>query len=266
MMLCLGTDFRHKNRTFALKLLGELRQRRGWNGWLVLAGPRVALGSSIPEEQRLLANDPELAAAVIDLRAVTESEKLWLLGRASLVVYPTVHEGFGLVPFEAADHGIPCLWAPGTSLSEFLPDEEAAIVPWDTAATAERALELMGEGSARKRNVSAIRTAAESLRWDGTARQLLELYRLTCERPPAPISVRERDWGLMRGDLSEDAMRLVGPGGALAPEFERPLLALATHPQLGVPLLRAISAGYRASYRLRRFRSGVDPEQRELLG
>jgi hypothetical protein len=56
----------------------------------------------------------------------------------------------------------------------------------------------------------------------------------------------------MRGDLTEDALRLVGPGGALPADLERPLLALATHPQIGVPMFQAIKAGYRASYRLRR--------------
>ncbi len=56
----------------------------------------------------------------------------------------------------------------------------------------------------------------------------------------------------MSGTLSEDAMRLIGPGGALPADVERPLLALATHPQIGKPMFRAIRLGYRASYRLRR--------------
>jgi hypothetical protein len=56
----------------------------------------------------------------------------------------------------------------------------------------------------------------------------------------------------MRRGLSDDAIRLVGPDGVLASDFERPLLALATHPQIGRPVLRAIRAGYLASARLRR--------------
>ena len=43
-----------------------------------------------------------------------------------------------LVPFEAADHGVPCLWAQGTSLSEVLPDEAAGITPWDAEPSADR--------------------------------------------------------------------------------------------------------------------------------
>jgi hypothetical protein len=56
----------------------------------------------------------------------------------------------------------------------------------------------------------------------------------------------------MRGGLSEDAMRLVGPDGLLPRRLERPLLALASHPKLGTPVFRALDAGYRASRRWRR--------------
>lgn len=252
LILCIGTDFRHKNRLFALRLLDELRRRHQWSGWLVLAGPRVEIGSSIPDERALLALRPQLAHRVIDVAAVSEGEKEWLLGRARLVVYPTVQEGFGLVPFEAADHGVPCLWAAGTSLSEILPDSAAEIVPWDPSSTADRAFELIREPDRRQRNVDAIRAGAAALTWTATAQQLLELYRATCDQSGSPAGVLERGQGLMRGGQSEDAVRLVGPNGALAPELERPLLALATHPRIGDPVFRAISAGYRAAYGLRR--------------
>ena len=54
------------------------------------------------------------------------------------------------------------MWARGTSLSEVLPDSAAGIVPWDAAASAERALELLRDERARERNVAAIRSAAAS--------------------------------------------------------------------------------------------------------
>jgi hypothetical protein len=60
-LLCLGTDFRHKNRHFALRLLNALRERHRWNGALVLAGAHVPIGSSAGEEARYVAARPELA-------------------------------------------------------------------------------------------------------------------------------------------------------------------------------------------------------------
>ena len=46
-------------------------------------------------------------------------------------------------------------------------------------------------------------------------RQLLDLYRETCDAPATPASAVERRHGLLTGAFSEDALRLIGPGGAL---------------------------------------------------
>ncbi len=257
VMLCLGTDFRHKNRVFALRVLGELQRRHDWAGRLVLAGPRVARGSSLGDEERLLADRPELARALVALGPVSEQEKAWLLRRSRLVLYPTVYEGFGLIPFEAAGSGAPCLWAAGTSLSEVLPDAAAGIIAWDPAASADRALALMRDEGARQSNLETVRGAAAGFRWETTARRLIEIYRAACDGPPAPAALSERRHGTMQRGFSDDALRLVGPGGVLPADVERPLLALATHPQLGAPVFRALKAGYRASARLRRLGAGA---------
>ncbi|MBV9425350.1 MAG: glycosyltransferase [Solirubrobacterales bacterium] len=259
VILCLGTDYRHKNRPFALRLLEQLQLYHSWRGRLVLAGPHVVHGSSAPDEERLLARTPTVAEAVSDLGAVSEAEKAWLLDRASLVMYPTVREGFGLVPFEAANHGVPCMWAAGTALSEVLPDEAATIVPWDVAQSVDRALELLRDEGARRRNVEVIRSAGERLTWDATGARLLEVYEATCDAPSPPAATLERRYGLLSGGLSEDAMRLMGPGGILPPDLERPLLALATHPRIGSPVFRALRLGYRASYKVRRWGRGEGP-------
>jgi glycosyltransferase involved in cell wall biosynthesis len=246
LIICLGTDLRHKNRPFALRLMAELQTRHGFGGRLILAGGHVAAGSSRAEEQRLLAADAQLAAAVVELGPISGAEKEWLLQRAALVLYPTVHEGFGLVPFEAADHGVPCLWAAGTSLSDVLPDEAAGIVRWDPAASAEHALALIRDVDVRAANVHAIETAARALRWSDTAAALVREYERACDEPPAPAKAREQ---VMQPGISEDAVRLVGPGGALPRDMERPLLALATHPRAARPLFGMIRAAYRAAYR-----------------
>jgi glycosyltransferase involved in cell wall biosynthesis len=263
MILCLGTDFRHKNRVFALRVLEQLQLRHQWGGYLVLAGPSVVHGSSMADEAEMVALRPTLAKRVIDVAAVSEAEKAWLFERASVVLYPTVHEGFGLVPFEAADHGVPCMWAPGTSLAEILAPSAASIVAWDPAATADRALELIRDDGARERNIEAIRGAGAELTWDRAAAQLLDVYGATCDAPATPASSLERRHGILTGPVSEDGMRLLGPGGALPTEVERPLLALATHPQIGKPMFSAIKLGYRASFRLRRLRGnggGLPPD------
>lgn len=250
-ILCLGTDFRHKNRIFALRLAAQLRARHSWEGRLVLAGPRVDHGSSRSDEAERLALDPGLSQAVVDVAGVTEAEKAWLYERATLVLYPTVHEGFGLVPFEAADHDVPCLWAAGTSLVEILPGSAAGLEPWDVEQCAGAAITLMRDESARAANLAAIGEAAAALSWDAATARLIEIYERTCDQRAAPAGSLERRHGVMTGVISEDAMRLVGPDGCLPPELERPLLAIAAKPRLSGPLFGAMKLGYRASQRVR---------------
>jgi glycosyltransferase involved in cell wall biosynthesis/GT2 family glycosyltransferase len=264
-ILCLGTDFRHKNRVFALRVLAALKREHGWGGRLLFAGPTVAHGSSRAQEARLLLERPELRSAVLDFGPVSEAEKAWLYGRAGVVLYPTVYEGFGLVPFEAAGHGVPCMWAPGTALSEVLPDTAATIVAWDAEQTAARALDLLRDPAQREANVTAVRAAAAGLSWRAAAERLLELYERTCDAPASPGGALARR-RLGREQISQDALRLLGPKGLLAPEYERPLLALATHPQLGAPVFAAIRLGYRASWRLKRWARGQSSRARGPLG
>jgi hypothetical protein len=116
-------------------------------------------------------------------------------------------------------------------------------VAWDEHQTAQNALTLMIDQRARDRNLIAIDQAAESLTWDATAQQLIEVYRATADAPPRP-----RTGGGIA--LSEDAARLVGPGGELPVDVQRPLLALATHPRIARPVWGALKLGYRASHRL----------------
>ena len=49
-ILCIGTDYRHKNRVFAIRMLNQMRRRHGWNGVLVSslvrASPTARQGST----------------------------------------------------------------------------------------------------------------------------------------------------------------------------------------------------------------------------
>ena len=189
MLLCLGVDFAHKNRIFALRVLEQLQARHGWAGHLVLAGPRASPGSSAPDDQAYLRAHEAVAAATTVLGQVTEEEKRWLLDHATLVIAPSTYEGFGLIPFEAAEAGVPCLYAPQGAMAEVLPPELARIEPWDAAETADRAAALMADPTESGRLVEAIRAAASGYPWDSTARELLRVYREAANAPSRDLIV-----------------------------------------------------------------------------
>jgi glycosyltransferase involved in cell wall biosynthesis len=182
LLVMIGSDYLHKNRLFALELVDELR-RRGWDGVLVLAGAHVAHGGSAAAEAEQLREQPDLAAHVLDVGPVSESEKLWLLRNAATVLCPSTYEGFGLIPLEAGAAGTPCAYAAVTSLKEVAGDEAATLVPWDARASAERVLPLLRPGDARENHLESLRAALGRCRWDTVVDQLDEVYRTAINSP-----------------------------------------------------------------------------------
>ena len=261
MILCLGTDFRHKNRLFALRVVEQLQQRHGWEGRLVLAGPRVQHGSSAGDEAAFLATRPRLAEAVVNLPAISEAEKAWLYGRSAALLYPTLYEGFGLMPFEAADHGVPALWAAQASLREVLPPDAAPLVAWDPAASADAAIAVLREPARAELLLATVRRAAERFRWDSTGRELVAIYAEAAARPVrearhlAAANARlederaefQRKYSELLAGFTDDGRRLVGSGGLLSTEQQRVLRAAL---EREAPL-KAFGGALRAAGRLR---------------
>jgi glycosyltransferase involved in cell wall biosynthesis len=271
-LLCLGTDFRHKNRLFALRLLAALRELHGWQGSLVLAGTHISPGSSAELERAFLAEHPELAGDVVTLGPVSEAEKAWLIASAGAIVYPSVYEGFGLVPFESALSGVPCVFAAQASLAETAPAGTATIVPWDPVASAAAAHALLTDPDARRRHVEALAARAGELTWGAAAEAMVEIYREAAGAPVRDSATLSRDLVTREARLSvqheeevarltaerEHAQRmydrlnaevgfglgLIGPHGSLPGDAQRLLLAISARPALRRALFGGLAAAF----------------------
>jgi glycosyltransferase involved in cell wall biosynthesis len=269
-LLCLGTDFAHKNRRFALRLLEALLAGGEFEGRLVFAGPHVDTGSSAAEEAAYLAPRPRLAERILDLGPIGEVRKHRLLADAAAVVYPTTFEGFGLIPFEAAEFGVPALFAACTSLRDLFGEGLALLVPWDAEASARAAAPVLVPGPARDRQVDGVRAAAAGLTHEALARRHAELYDAVLATPRTPATHaggRVAQLLAERGSLRDDVANyhralseiyqdpvssgFVGPHAVVPDELQRAALALSMRPQLRD---RAVAL-YRAAHALsRRFR------------
>jgi GT2 family glycosyltransferase len=270
-LLCLGTDFRHKNRVFALRLLEALRDEQGWNGTLVLAGPRVTCGSSAGEEAAYLAKRPELARAVTALPAVSEAEKAWLMDHCAAVLYPSTFEGFGLMPFEAADHDRPCLFASQTALAEILPSELATLVPWDPSASAERVNHLLSLPASIEEHVRTVRHRGGHFTWQSTSESMIDVYRAAAAAPAreaarlgeelalveAERKEAERKYAELWRSLTPEARALVAPGGPLTPAAQQSLAAVVNRPLTRRAFLGPVKLAHRIA---RRGRGAPAPE------
>jgi glycosyltransferase involved in cell wall biosynthesis len=250
LLIVIGTDYLHKNRLFALELAEQLSNRHGWEGLLVLAGRHVADGGSAAAEAAWLRERPKLAAQVIDLGPVTEAEKHWLLQNAQAVLCPSLHEGFGLVPLEAAASGVPCLYAAVTSLAEVIGPDAETLVAWDAAASADRVLPLLEPGEARDRHLAALSDALGRRAWAPIAEELIGLYEDVIGSPyrssvPRAWEELERERLIVELDTAhrdlwdrvEHGLPLIDRDGFLSPEQQRGLMRVAARRWLRAPLL-----------------------------
>ncbi len=232
-LLCLGADYAHKNRPFAIELLRALRAR-GFDGRLVLAGSHVPYGSSREREAELLNKEPDLADHVLDLGPVEEAGKRWLYAHARALLYPTVYEGFGLIPLEAAHAGLPCLFAPQASLAE-LAGDAATLTPWDPDLSALSVLPLLDDGPARTEHIQRL-LDIRVRSWQEIARELLAVYEQTLSASPpeaAPRAWQELDRERYIVTLDRDVAKLK----KIAEEYQGAYHGLEERVEFGLPLI-----------------------------
>ncbi|MCW1930143.1 MAG: glycosyltransferase family 4 protein [Candidatus Kerfeldbacteria bacterium] len=109
----------------------------------------------------------------------TEDEKERLYSSASVMVYPSVYEGFGLPPLEAQLHGIPVIATTTTSLPEVLGDSAVLCDPNDARSIACAILTVVHSPSyasvLQERGYANVRR----FEWSRAAHELLAVFKST---------------------------------------------------------------------------------------
>ena len=174
LITVLGVNYLHKNRIFALRVLNQLISQ-SFDCHLVLAGATPNFGSASTIEHDFLASHPELVDHVTILDALSEEEKQWLVSHSSLILYPSLAEGFGLVPFEAARLGTPTLSSRLTSLDEILPLDIPTVVDFDVDRTAEQIVHILSDSAVGASIVEELIKRGNLFTWQRAGRELLTL-------------------------------------------------------------------------------------------
>jgi len=188
-VFALGASYLHKGRSFSMRVLQGLIDR-GWDGCLVLAGPTPPNGNSLGEEAELILRDPRLKDRVTVLGSITDAEKRWLFENTRLFLYPSVVEGFGFMPFEAAHHGVASICSRGGSLDEVLPVDLPCIPDFDVDAAVDLAWRVLQDDALGEQMVHTVRSGGAQFTWERTTDLLLELIQeMTTRRPSISLSV-----------------------------------------------------------------------------
>jgi glycosyltransferase involved in cell wall biosynthesis len=202
-LLVIGAAYAHKNRTFAIEVLDHAR-RLGFRGDLVMAGPEPAYGGSAGEE-RELAIRLGLADAVRFLGPVSEPEKWWLLSNADAVLYPSLAEGFGLVPFEAATAGTPCLAGSVASLPEVCGPLVRLEKTWNPEEWARTLMAWQRNRAAAQLQIDQLKDRGATLNWGASTEALCDAIRSADTLPkrwpkdgmgPKSLQVVQQTFGL----------------------------------------------------------------------
>lgn len=177
-----GIDPR-KNLSFLLEVMRAIIAERPETE-LVLAGryrDDPAFPALVAEIQRL-----GLERSVRLTGYISEEELGALYSGASVFVYPSLYEGFGLPPLEAMTCGAPVVAADRTALPEVLGHAALLVDPQDVGEFTEAVLSLIDHPERRRELSEAGRRHAERFTWEATARATLGAYRQFASLEPSP--------------------------------------------------------------------------------
>jgi glycosyltransferase involved in cell wall biosynthesis len=113
---------------------------------------------------------------------VEDSDLPALYSGATIFVYPSLYEGFGLPPVEAMACGTPVVTSEGTSLAEVVGNAAILADPKDTESIADAILRVAASDSLRAEMRQAGLARAQRFNWDDAATQTWRILSREADR------------------------------------------------------------------------------------
>lgn len=172
-ILSVGTIQPRKNVEGLIKAFDNLRSSKIFENYqLVIAGGKGWKYNSVFKLVKELA----LTKKVVFTDYVTKKDKWSLLNAASVFVFPSFYEGFGLSILEAMQQGTPVVTSKITSMPEVAGDAGALIDPSDINDLAKGIEKVLTNDDYRDKLIQLGRKQANKFSWEKCARETLAVY------------------------------------------------------------------------------------------
>ena len=162
----------HKNVDRLIEAYSVLRRRGVEDAKLLIIGNEI---SKYPHLRRLV-HRFNLHQHVRFLGFVPDATLAALYRLASVFVFPSLYEGFGLPPLEAMAGGAPVITSNVSSLPEVVGDAAILIDPMDAGAIADAMARVLGDAGLRADLVRRGRDRVKLFSWERSVSRVREVY------------------------------------------------------------------------------------------
>ncbi len=170
-ILYVGSGDPTKNLSRLLKTYSTLPAELISGYGLVLVGDLKKNSALLKEIENL-----KLSNRVILTGRVEEQDLIQFYHHATLFVYPSLYEGFGLPVLEAMASGVPVITSKVSSLPEVVGDAGVLINPQNTNELRDQMVRVLKDRELQDRMRKAGLDRARQFTWEKTARQTVKSY------------------------------------------------------------------------------------------
>jgi glycosyltransferase involved in cell wall biosynthesis len=171
-----GFDMR-KNVPRIIEAYGRLPESLRREYQLVIAGRYQHLGHPLYPDPRETVRRLGLDGSVIFTGQIREQDKAPLYSAASVYMFPSLYEGFGMTVLEAMACGTPVLTSNVSALPEVVGDAGALVDPYSADAISQQLAELLESQSTREELSRRGLERARHFTWPAVAEQTVRVYR-----------------------------------------------------------------------------------------
>lgn len=168
IILYVGSLKRHKNIERLIDVYADLKSK-GIHHKLVI------IGRYRPREKEILKKIKTTDA--LYLGEVSSEDLVALYNLASLLVIPSLYEGFCLTALEAMTCGIPVVASSAASLPEVVGDAGLLFNPEETSDISDKIYEVLKNENLRQELIEKGLRRSANFSWEKVARKTLEIYK-----------------------------------------------------------------------------------------